>query len=130
MDHRNFTELYTQIRVLSMIETNDSISDIQLKTSFAFVTTQKAINQLEKKQLIKTEKKINKKGKARECVWYSKEHRNFCKQLIIILDRLDLYLENNIMIEPNITEILNKLQKIKIKKKDVNRQSTLEIYKE
>jgi len=130
MNHGSFVELYTQVRVLSMIEINDSISNLQHKTSLSFVTTLKAINKLEKKQLIKTEKKINKKGKARECIWYSKEHRNFCKQLTRVLDCLDVYLENNIVVEHNITESINKLQKTKIERRDIKKQSTLEIYED
>lgn len=61
MNHHNFAELYTQVKILSLLEINDSISDIQRKTSLSFVTTQKAINDLEMNQLIKTEKKIIKK---------------------------------------------------------------------
>ncbi len=126
MNHHNFAELYTQVKILSLLEINDSVSDIQRKTSLSFVTTQKAINNLEMNQLIKTEKKNNKKGKSRECIWFSDEHHIFCKQLIIILDQLDMYLDNNINIESNTREIMNKLQKIRIERRSDNKQFTLE----
>lgn len=128
MANYNFVELYTQIKILSLIEINDSITDIQQKTSLSFVTTQKAINNLEKKQLIKTEKKINKKGKSRECIWFSKEHHIFCKSLISVLDRLSLYLNNDIVFEPKFEESVKKLQKVKIRKEPKIPQSTLDIY--
>lgn len=128
MNHHKFAELYTQVQILSVIEFNDSISDIQRKTSLSFVTTQKAINKLEENLIIKTNKKINKRGKSRECVGFSDEHRIFCKQLIMILDHLDLYLGNKINIEPNIRETINNLQKVKIERRLDNEQSTLDIY--
>ncbi|MFZ3059786.1 MAG: hypothetical protein WA102_08600 [Candidatus Methanoperedens sp.] len=125
----NMVELYTQVKILSSIEINDSISDIQQKTSLSFVTTQKAINNLEKKQLIKTEKRINKKGKSRECTWFSIEHHVLCKYLISVLDRLNLYLNNEIsFIEPDVKEYIKKLQKVKVRSTSKNTQSTLEIY--
>jgi len=127
MNHNNFAGLYTQIKILSMIEIDDSISDTQHKTSFSFVTTQKAVNKLEKKQLIKTEKKINKKGKARECIWYSKQHRIFCRKIMAILDKMDLYLNSDIEIE---SDLLYEIDKIKIKRSSIDKQSTLEIYRE
>ena len=126
MNHNNFAELYTQVKILSMIKIDDSISDMQRKTLFSFVTTQKAINNLEKKQLIKTEKKINKKGKSRECIFFSKEHHLFCKKVIAILDCLDLYLNNEICIESDVEDLTNELQKIKIEQR--HKQSTLEKY--
>ncbi|MFA4956676.1 MAG: hypothetical protein WC556_06850 [Candidatus Methanoperedens sp.] len=125
MNHHNFAELYTQVKILSVLEINDSISDIQRKTSLSFVTSQKAINNLEKNQLIKTQKKNNKVGKSRECIGFSDAHRSFCKQLIMILDHLDQYLENNIIIEPDIKTALDKLQKVKIERILDNKQSTL-----
>lgn len=128
MNHHNFAELYTQVKILSLLEINDSISDIQRKTSLSFVTTQKAVNNLEVNKLIKTEKKNNKKGKSRECIWFSDEHHIFCKQLIIILDQLDIYLDNKINIESNARETMDKLQKIKIKRRSDDKQSTLEIF--
>lgn len=128
MNHHNFAELYTQVKILSVLEINDSISGIQRKASLSFVTTQKAINILEKNQIIKTQKKNNKKGKSRECIWFSDEHRIFSKQLIFVLDRLDLYLDNKIDIESNVIETMNKLQKVKIERKPDNKQSTLEIF--
>ena len=128
MNHHKFAELYTQVQILSVIEFNDSISDIQRKTSLSFVTTQKAINKLEENLIIKTNKKINERGRSRECFWFSDEHRIFCKQLIMILDHLDLYLGNKINIESNIRETINNLQKVKIERRLDNEQSTLEIY--
>lgn len=126
MDHHNFAELYSQVKILSLLETDDSISDIQHKVSFSFVTTQKSINNLEEKQLIKTEKKIDKKGKSRKCTWVSEQHHLFSRDLIYILERLDLYLNNDISIEPDVDQLIKKLQKIKTQTK--NSQSTLEIY--
>lgn len=128
MDHHNIAELYTQVKILSVLEINDSISDMQRKTSLSFVTTQKGVNDLEKIQLIKTKKKLNKKGRSRECIWFSEEHHIFCKQLIIILDNLNMYLNNKIAIEPNIKETINKLIKVKIERKIDDKQSTLESY--
>lgn len=126
MNHNSFAELYTQVKILSMIKIDDSISDMQRKTSFSFVTTQKAIKNLEKKQLIRTEKKINKKGKSRECIFFSKEHHLFCKKVITILDCLDLYLNNEMCIESDVEDLINELQKIKIEQK--HKQLTLESY--
>ncbi|KAB2942178.1 MAG: hypothetical protein MPEBLZ_02638 [Candidatus Methanoperedens nitroreducens] len=128
MDHHNIAELYTQVKILSVLEINDSISDMQRKTSLSFVTTQKGVNDLEKIQLIKTEKKLNKKGRSRECIWFSEEHHIFCKQLIIILDNLNMYLNNKIAIELKIKETMNKLTKVKIERKIDDKQSTLESY--
>lgn len=128
MNHHDFAELYTQIKILAVLEINDSISDIQRKTSLSFVTTQKTINILEKNQLIKTQKRNNKKGKSRECFWFSDKHRVFSKQLIFVLDRLDLYLDSNIDIESDLKETMDKLQKVKIKRKSDDKQSTLEIF--
>ena len=130
MDHHNFAELYTQVKILSLIKIDDSISDIQHKSSFSFVTTQKAINKLEKKQLIRTEKKIGLKGKSRQCIWFSRAHHIFCTKFLFILNQLDLYLNNEIIVDSNVQELTNELQQIKVKKDDKQAQSTLELFSE
>lgn len=106
MEPRKPIELYTYARIFSVLETGDSLSDLQKKTDLSFTTIQKTVTRLEKSGLIKTKEYITKKGKARRCERFSLPHKKAAIFLLDVLEKSDRFFENENKVSPLLFEVV------------------------
>jgi hypothetical protein len=75
MDYPSLRRLYSIARVLSAVEEGDSLTDIQHETRLSFQTIMKTVNYLEIMGILSTRIVNRKRGKMREIVHVSKDHK-------------------------------------------------------
>lgn len=116
IDHKSSLELYTKCLILSKVELGDSLSDIQRKTKMSFTTVQKTVKVLEKKKVIKIKENITDRGRAKECVDLSQNHKEAAIFYLDLADKMSSFLSNRndsnpILFEMEILrECLNKIR--------------------
>lgn len=98
-------ELYTQCLVLSKIELGDSLSKVQIKTGLSFTTIQKTVRELEKRGIIKVKENITERGRAKECVKISQNHKRASIFIIDILAKMSCLLSSHNDINPLLFEM-------------------------
>ncbi|RLI77899.1 hypothetical protein DRP05_08905 [Archaeoglobales archaeon] len=82
---KDLVKFYTKCLILSSIEGEESLSQIQLKTKLSFVTVQSTIKELEEDGILHTEITTTKNGKIRKIVRVSNYHKKLARKFISCL---------------------------------------------
>jgi len=89
MDYPSLKRLYSAARILSIVEEGNSLTDIQHATKLSFQTVMKTVSYLESLGLLSTRIVNRQRGRTREIVHISEDHKEISDFFEKILHKFD-----------------------------------------
>jgi DNA-binding PadR family transcriptional regulator len=124
MNHQKLAKIYSISKIMTKIELGDSLTDVQMKTGLSFTTVRKGIDFLENKKIIKTSRKTTHRGKARQCIYLSDEHRKVSELIVLIIDKSNNFIFEGNLNKPLLFEAIIRDKTIQAIEKELRKESS------